>query len=79
MKKYIFTIFAVIILSLSTLTVCASEEAISPATLSEEGVSPMSEETMWYTRIYNGMLQKRLWSITYGKWLTDWIDVEPVE
>lgn len=24
----------------------------------------------------NGKLQKRLWSITYQVWLTDWIDVE---
>lgn len=32
-------------------------------------------ETRWYYRYNeNGVLQQRLWSITDGKWLTDWID-----
>ena len=44
----------------------------------EDIVSPASEETVWYNRIYNGMLQRRLWSITYRKWLTEWEDVAPV-
>lgn len=37
-------------------------------------VSPKAEETMWYYRIYNGHLQKRLWSLTRGIWLTEWED-----
>ncbi len=36
------------------------------------------EETEWYYRINNGHYEKRLWSITYGKWLTDWIVLGPV-
>lgn len=35
------------------------------------------EETEWYFRIYMGRYQMRLWSITYEKWLTDWIDIGP--
>ena len=35
------------------------------------------EEYMWFYRTYNGMRQKRLWSITYGRWVTDWIDIGP--
>ena len=34
-----------------------------------------AEETCWYYRTYDGMFQKRLWSITYGYWLTDWITI----
>lgn len=34
-----------------------------------------AEETAWYYRIYNDLLQKRLWSLTYGYWLTDWITI----
>lgn len=35
-----------------------------------------AEETMWVTRwTDDGLIQKRLWSITYGYWLTDWITV----
>ena len=32
-------------------------------------------QTKWYYRTYNGREQKRLWSITEGKWLTDWMDI----
>jgi len=38
-----------------------------------------AEETIWYFRTYNGMAQMRLWSITYRRWLTDWIDIGPVD
>lgn len=44
----------------------------------KSGESTRAEETTWYFRIKNGILQMRLWSITYGIWLTDWIDVGPV-
>lgn len=37
-------------------------------------VSIRAEQTEWHFRIYNGKLQKRLWSITNQCWLTDWID-----
>lgn len=44
---------------------------------SNSTVQPKAEETRWYYREYNGNIEKRLWSITYGKWLTDWIYVCP--
>ena len=43
---------------------------------SQSTVEPRADENVWYTRVYNGKLQKRLWSNTYQVWLTDWIDVE---
>lgn len=39
----------------------------------EEGPT-RQEQFQWFYRIYNGHQQKRLWSITYGRWVTDWID-----
>ena len=33
-----------------------------------------SEETRWVYRELNGIKQKRLWSLTYGYWKTDWIN-----
>ena len=33
-----------------------------------------AEETEWFYRYHDGKLQKRLWSVTYEKWLTDWMD-----
>lgn len=41
-----------------------------------ESVSPYAEETVWVHRMYNGKEQKRLWSYTKGRWLTDWIDCQ---
>ena len=42
--------------------------------------SPQAEETGWFFRTTNdGLLQKRLWSYTYGIWLTDWITVGYVD
>ena len=53
-----------IAISLFSSFYVASEE---PANVEER-----AEEVVWYYRNYNGRLQKRLWSVTYGKWLTDW-------
>ena len=37
------------------------------------------EETIWYYRVADGLIQKRLWSLTYGYWLTDWITIGTVD
>lgn len=31
-----------------------------------------AEETQWYYRTVDGRIQRRLWSLTWGKWLTEW-------
>ena len=79
MKKAIVTLFVVLLLSLNIIPVQASSTIPMPASISEDVVAPASEETVWYTRIYNGMLQRRLWSLTYQEWLTEWEDVQPVD
>lgn len=38
-----------------------------------ESIETRAEQTEWFYRIINGVVEKRLWSYTYGKWLTDWI------
>ena len=53
------------------------ESADSVYVTAESGIQPRAEETEWYWRENNGIIEKRLWSITYGKWLTDWIYVGP--
>lgn len=47
------------------------------AFIEKEPGGPMRpEETEWYYRTTeSGLFQKRLWSITYGYWLTDWITI----
>lgn len=57
----------------------ASEVPEAPTdstTTSTQQMRPMVEETEWVYRYNNGVLQKRLWSLTYGKWLTEWVDCQ---
>ena len=64
------------IFSVTTPAFAATTEEFSPpcATQQTEQIMPLVEETVWVTRNYYGREQKRLWSITEGRWLTDWID-----
>lgn len=48
-----------------------------PSKVSSE-IQPLYEQTRWEYRVNNGNYEKRLWSITYNKWLTDWIIIGPV-
>ena len=74
MKKFLLWLVTLSLLfSICSLPSFAAEPTSSE---SQATVEPRTDEVVWYTRTYNGKLQKRLWSITYGVWLTDWIDVE---
>lgn len=53
-------------------SVCPQDIDMDAASL----VEPKSEELKYYYRIYNGKWQYRIWSVTYGRWVTDWIDFE---
>ncbi len=78
MKKLISLMLAVILcLSLSAT---AFADYTTPACGEDSGDSvsvQRAEETKWVYRTYNGNIEKRLWSLTYAKWLTDWIYVGP--
>ena len=40
----------------------------------DHGISePRREESEWMYAVVDGVYSKRLWSITYGIWLTEWI------
>lgn len=66
---------AVTILGTSAQAVFAASPAgrapVPPAT-----VEPKAEEFQYYYRIYNGTLQIRVWSLTFGRWVTDWMDYD---
>lgn len=48
--------------------------AISQESISEVNIiAPQAEEVIWYYRMVDGREQMRLWSRTYGYWITDWI------
>ncbi len=77
-----------IISFLLALVLCLSLSVPAFAELTDTPVEPGSgleeqnrvEETKWYFRVLDGyIVQKRLWSITYGYWLTDWITIGYIE
>lgn len=80
-KRIISTLFALIITStaLPILPVHA-QEMTKPVeqeiTTNEEGIMPLSYEYKWYYREYKGKKQRRLWCLTTGEWMTDWIDIK---
>lgn len=55
----------------------ADTSAILTSDLDDIVITPMAEQTEWRYRVVNGDLQQRLWSITWGKWLTEWEWVFP--
>ena len=65
-----------LVLTVMMLSVVASAAPVVPTNGAGDAstVSPQAEETQWVYRIYDGKVQKRLWSLTRGIWLTDWID-----
>ncbi|MBR3018771.1 MAG: hypothetical protein IKH57_17095 [Clostridia bacterium] len=67
-------VLLVLLTSLLPLSVNAAALQSKETELVEEEIQ-RAEQTQWYYRINNGVLEKRLWSITYQRWLTDWIPV----
>lgn len=71
-------LFLVSIFLLSSSGMALETVAVDSTGHVHDGVTieQRAEQTEWIFRYNNGKLQRRLWSITYGKWLTDWIDCE---
>lgn len=38
-------------------------------------IQPFNEVTQIVFRTYGGVLQWRVWSVTWGRWITDWMVV----
>ena len=70
----VFITFLLIVQLLATSVLAAAPVAQEPVTTDagESEVMPCVEETQWYYTVIDGVIYKRLWSITYDKWLTEW-------
>ena len=77
MKKIASFLLALSIVFSFSLTAFADGGQPFPSNEPESTVEPRAEETEWVYRVYNGNLEKRLWSNTYGVWRTDWIIMGP--
>lgn len=66
------TCFFLLILILNAMPV--ETHSVSQSTISKSKIiEPQAEKISWYYRDVPGGKQKRLWSRTYGHWITDWI------
>lgn len=73
MKKIVVSLFSLLFV-ISLLSPVAASSAATQVEAIRESSSTRAEETIWYYRVYNGKLQKRQWSVTESRWLTDWED-----
>lgn len=68
-----FTTFLLLMCLSTAFNLEYSVYAAENASYAEDGGAVIyAEQTEWRYRVVDGKPQKRLWSITYGKWLTDW-------
>lgn len=71
--KRIICFLLVLIMCLSCSVFAFADYATARENTTIMEIGNRAEETVWYYRITSdGLLQRRLWSITYGYWLTDW-------
>lgn len=69
-KGLVYISLSILVLSNIPNTVYANSNVI---TYSENEMETYAEQVEWYYRKVDGREQKRLWSRTYGRWITDWI------
>jgi hypothetical protein len=70
---------SVAVMLFGTPALASESQTVDNGVVLIEGEEPTRpEQFMWFYRTYEGRRQKRLWSITYGYWVTDWIDIDPV-
>lgn len=74
MKKTVLFLLAMCIcLTLSLPAFADGSRSAAEDAGNREASVERAEQTEWRYRVYNGQPQKRLWSITYERWLTDWM------
>lgn len=80
MKKLVSMLLSLLlVLSLSVPAFAATNLPSSTVDFAAPSIEdPNAEQTVWYFRNNNGIIEKRLWSLTYGIWLTDWIPIGTV-
>ena len=71
-KSFVYLLATFLLLSSNGVTVSAEKKILPNNSFQYTSITPYAEETTWFYRTVDGKLQKRLWSNTYGKWLTDW-------
>ena len=78
MKKGFIAFLLVSVMALSFSVPAMAANAVVTETINAEmgqENSIHSEVTQIVWRTYNGVLQFRVWSVTFGRWNTDWTNL----
>ena len=73
LKKALLGLLCAVVVLNAGVPMAMAMSYSAPDVQSSAVVSPQAEETEWAYKQVNGVWYKRLWSITYAKWLTDWM------
>ena len=74
MRQRILTAILAVVCALTLFTSgIAPAHAYAPP--SEGTVETQAEKVRIYYRVRDGVREMRIWSLTYGHWLTDWFPV----
>lgn len=73
LKRLLLVTMSVFCLLGNTLAMDSSDANTEITT--QVAIETRKEQVEWFFREHNGVPQMRLWSYTYAKWLTDWIDL----
>lgn len=75
MKKAATIVLSILVFLSTTVPAFAEKAETIPVhnDTTETQVMLRTEQTKWYYRTNNGKHEKRLWSLTYACWLTEWI------
>lgn len=66
-------LFTVLMSIFSFSSIAYADADIESADIEDSAeIGTRAEATTWYYRINNGIRERRLWSVTYLQWLTDW-------
>lgn len=64
-----------VFLSLMLMSVSVKANDVKVLNAEQYELAIRAEQVEWKYRFYEGNLQKRLWSYTYGCWKTPWMNV----
>ena len=74
MKKKLLRIALALVLLLNMVGGIPASAASEIPPESRETISLRAEQIEYVYRLVDGKFQYRIWSYTYARWLTDWID-----
>lgn len=78
MKKRILNLMAVTLLALTLFAgAVAPAHAYAPPSGEDEAIVYAERVRIYYRTRADGVQEMRIWSLTQGRWLTDWVPVDP--